>query len=239
MILYIIRHGEPDYETDSLLPAGKHQAEQLSLRFARSGLDRIYSSPMGRARETAAPTAEKLGLPVSVLPWAYELGHETYTYFPDGEFKRLSAIEGTYWMAPERRNLLFPELCEDPAVRETHFPDRYREISEGIDALLLENGYRRTEEGFYLPLEANSRRIALFCHVAMQRVILSRLLNLPFQAFNYAFIANYTGVTAFSFPGKDPSHAFVPRMISYGDVGHMYFDELQGPIRSYATKEEF
>ena len=239
MILYIIRHGKPDYETDSLLPEGKHQAEQVSLRFLRSGLDRIYSSPMGRAQETAAPTAEKLGLPVTVLPWAYELGHETYTHFPDGEFKRLSAIEGSYWMAPERRSLPLSEFVQDPAVKETHFGDRYQEISDGLDRLLLENGYRRTEEGFYLPESPNEDHIALFCHVAMQRVILSRLLNLPFQAFNYAFISNYTGVTAFSFTGRDPSHPFVPRMISYGDVGHMYFDGEEGPIVSYATDEGF
>ena len=239
MILYIIRHGEPDYKSDTLLPSGKYQAERVSLRLVRSGIDRIYSSPMGRAQETAAPTAEKLGLPVTVLPWARELETETYTHFPDGEPKRLSAIKGTYWMAPERRMLDIEALSKDPAVSDTHFPERYREISEGLTALLEENGYRRTEEGFYLPVNPSDDHIALFCHVAMQRVLLSQLLNLPFQAFNYAFVANYTGVTVFSFPGKKPGVPFVPRMISYGDVGHMYFDGQDGLIISYATDEGF
>lgn len=239
MILYIIRHGEPDYKEDTLLPSGKYQAERVSLRLKRSGIDRIYSSPMGRAQETAAPTAEKLGLPVTILPWAKELQQETYTHFPDGELKRLSAIKGTYWMAPERRGLPLEELKKDPAVADTHFPERYSEISEGLDSLLLENGYRRTEEGFYLPEAPNDDHIALFCHVGMLRVMLSRLLNVPFQAFNYTFISNYTGVTVFCFPGKEAGVPFVPRMISYGDVGHMYFDGKDDPVVSYATKEAF
>ena len=56
MILYVVRHGDPDYELDSLTPLGKLQAEALVKRFTVHGLDRVYTSPLGRAKETAAPT---------------------------------------------------------------------------------------------------------------------------------------------------------------------------------------
>ena len=73
MLLYLIRHGEPDYVTDTLTETGRRQAELAAERLAESGIDEVHASPMGRARQTAIPTAEKLGLPVIIEPWAYEL----------------------------------------------------------------------------------------------------------------------------------------------------------------------
>ena len=55
MLLYIIRHGEPDYTTDTLTERGRLQAEAVGKRMAASKIDRIFSSPMGRAIQTAEP----------------------------------------------------------------------------------------------------------------------------------------------------------------------------------------
>ena len=73
MILYIIRHGDPDYKTDSLTPKGAAQAEALGKRLFDSGIQQIYSSPLGRAQETAAPACRLLGLPCQIEPWAHEI----------------------------------------------------------------------------------------------------------------------------------------------------------------------
>ena len=64
MIFYIVRHGKPDYATNTLLPEGKIQAELVGERLARLPIDRIYSSPYGRAIETAEPLAKKKNLPM-------------------------------------------------------------------------------------------------------------------------------------------------------------------------------
>ena len=93
MYLYFVRHGMPDYKTDTLLPEGVRQAEAAAKRLSYSGLDEIYSSPMGRAQETARPAAELLGLPVTVLPWAAELEDESKTVWPDGVPTRLSRLD--------------------------------------------------------------------------------------------------------------------------------------------------
>ena len=45
MLLYIIRHGHPDYETDSLTEVGKIQAGLVGKRMAEEKIDRIFSSP--------------------------------------------------------------------------------------------------------------------------------------------------------------------------------------------------
>ena len=72
MLLYIIRHGEPIYDPDTLTPLGKEQAEALGKRLSVHGFDKIYSSPNGRARETAEPTCKALGAKAEILPWASE-----------------------------------------------------------------------------------------------------------------------------------------------------------------------
>lgn len=71
-LLYIVRHGIPDYATDSLTEEGHRQAEALAKRFARNRLDEVYVSPRGRAIETVKPTCEALGLELKILPFMGE-----------------------------------------------------------------------------------------------------------------------------------------------------------------------
>ncbi len=53
--------------------AGRAQAEKLAERLAGVPIDVIYSSPMERTRETAEPTAAKLGLDVHICDGIIEL----------------------------------------------------------------------------------------------------------------------------------------------------------------------
>ncbi|MBQ4119287.1 MAG: histidine phosphatase family protein [Clostridia bacterium] len=73
MLLYLIRHADPIYETDSLTDRGKLQAEALSKRLAKTGLDRIFCSPLGRAKDTAEYTCKLLGLEKTIEEWAREV----------------------------------------------------------------------------------------------------------------------------------------------------------------------
>jgi probable phosphoglycerate mutase len=72
MVLFVIRHGDPIYDPDTLTPKGMRQAEALGKRFSVNGLDRIYSSPNGRAQETARPTCELLKKEAVILDWTSE-----------------------------------------------------------------------------------------------------------------------------------------------------------------------
>ena len=54
MRLLFIRHGEPDYEKDSLTEKGFREAEYLAEYLADVKIDACYVSPLGRAKDTAA-----------------------------------------------------------------------------------------------------------------------------------------------------------------------------------------
>lgn len=58
---------------------GQAQAAQLAERLASVPLAVIYSSPLERAQETAAPIAARLGLPVQICPPIMEINYGDWT----------------------------------------------------------------------------------------------------------------------------------------------------------------
>lgn len=72
MRLIFIRHGDPDYVRDSLTEKGWREADCLAERVARWDVTRVYCSPLGRARDTASRSLEKLGMEAEILPWLEE-----------------------------------------------------------------------------------------------------------------------------------------------------------------------
>ncbi len=227
MLLYLIRHGEPDYQTDTLTETGWLQARKLAKRLAVSGLDEIHASPMGRAQQTAQPTAELLNLPIITEPWAKELGEETYTTYPDGVPKAISRLMPEYYhqkkfvdMNTETAFAKIPGLCD------SGFHARYKSIADGLDAMLAKTGYVRNDNGFYDVVKPDDRHIALFCHAAMMRVLLSHLMHIPVQLLSSSAMLHFTGITILYFDPskfrKDQTTELCPGLISYGDVGHLF-----------------
>ena len=77
MIVHFLRHGEsvsnaepgrdlPDEAGDRLTERGRAQAAQAARNLGELGIDRLWSSPLRRARETAAPIAAELGLEIEI-----------------------------------------------------------------------------------------------------------------------------------------------------------------------------
>ncbi|MCQ2385230.1 MAG: histidine phosphatase family protein [Clostridia bacterium] len=230
MYLYIVRHGKPNYDTGDLFPEGVRQAEAAAARLSREGITKIYSSPMPRALQTAAPLCEALKKESIVCPWAKELGKESKTTYPDGQKKTISLVDPTLLWSPANRLLSAEEtLKKVPSITENAFPERYKEISDGLDGLLKEEGYLRTEEGFYQAVSPTDEHVALFCHVAMTRVMLSHLYSLPYTFLGALGQAHFTGITVLYFPTEKDALC-LPYLISYGDIGHLYGEEnLAGP----------
>jgi probable phosphomutase (TIGR03848 family) len=80
--ILLIRHGENGFVGKRMagrLPDvhlnenGRRQADEVAQALARAPIRAIYSSPMERARETAAPLAQVLGLEVQIVPGLNEL----------------------------------------------------------------------------------------------------------------------------------------------------------------------
>lgn len=72
MKLILIRHGDPDYENDTLTAKGKREAEFLAGRLENMKIDEIYVSPLGRAKHTAEPYLSKCGREALELEWLRE-----------------------------------------------------------------------------------------------------------------------------------------------------------------------
>ena len=82
--VYFIRHADalPDaaevvlghYDEQSLSELGRKQAQALAEGLKGVTFAAIYSAPLGRARQTAAPLAESKGLEVQVEPGLREVG---------------------------------------------------------------------------------------------------------------------------------------------------------------------
>src|SRR5260370_40761669 len=88
-LIFLIRHGENEYTRTgklagwtkgvSLNEAGQKQAQAVTARIKHLPLKHIYSSPLERARETAAPLAEALKLKVEVREALGEVGYGEWT----------------------------------------------------------------------------------------------------------------------------------------------------------------
>ena len=73
MKILIIRHGDPDYEHDSLTETGWAEASLLAERLYKTeDIKEFYVSPMGRAQDTASLTLKKFGKAAVTLPWLRE-----------------------------------------------------------------------------------------------------------------------------------------------------------------------
>ena len=236
MLLYIIRHGKPDYAADALTEEGREQAELVARRLAAGGIDEIHASPMGRAVETAKPTAEKLGLPIQIEPWAYELGADSRTLFPDGRAKTISHLPPEYLHQAAFRNFDSEAAIRlIPGIADTGFSAHWAMLKSGADGMLEKLGYRRNADGTYDAVSPNGRHAALFCHAGMQRALLAHVLNIPFHFLAATAMSHFTGVTILEFHGDGRTS---PQLLSFGDTGHLYLGRST-PLIHYFHKSPF
>jgi len=226
MILYIVRHGEPDYARDVLTERGWKQAEAVGKRLYKAGIDRIFASPMGRARETAAPLCRLTGMESTIENWTHEIGDERLTTFPDGVRKSISALQNTYFLENGSMDLGFENAYECPAIRETEMKRAVAEIQKHGHDFLERLGYRY-ENGVYRIIRKNDEKAALFCHAAFSRAWISTLLHIPLNIMWASFDYCFTGVTALEFANNE-NGITAPQCICYDDCGHLYADGLDG-----------
>ena len=72
MRLLIVRHGDPDYEHDTLTEKGWREAELLAERLSKLNVKEFYVSPLGRAKDTASLTLQKMNREANECLWLRE-----------------------------------------------------------------------------------------------------------------------------------------------------------------------
>ena len=228
MLLYIVRHGHPDYATDSLTERGWLQAEAVGKRLAATGIDQVYASPMGRARQTAEPTCRLLDLPCHIEPWAHEVQDERLTEEPYGKPISVTMVQNTYYRENGGIDLPYDRAYEAVGFRASGMKNAVAYIEAGGRDFLERLGYKE-ENGVYRILRANEDKVALFCHSIMARAWISTLLHIPIHLMWAGFHYTHTGVTVLEFRNNEDGFT-APKCLCYSDMSHLY---AHGPDMHY------
>ncbi len=218
MKILIIRHGDPDYEHDTLTEKGKREAEALADRLEKLPICAAYVSPLGRAQDTAKPTLARKGMTAVTYDWLRE-------FWP--RIERGSEGEGYNawdWLPAEwtveERYFDRHHWSETKAMADGGVGESYRYVTENFDRLLKSHGYVR--EGTYYRVEhANNDTIVIFCHFGLECVLLSHLMNVSPMILWHGFCAAPTSVTVARTEERREGVAYF-RMSNFGDTSHLY-----------------
>lgn len=229
MLLYIVRHGEPGSD-GALTEKGRLQAEAAGKRLFKSKIDKIYSSPLLRAKETAEPAANLLGLPINIEEWAHEIGEERLTPYPDGVMKSVSVVQNTCYRENGNIDLSFREAYECDYIKQSGMKSAVDYIEKNGNEFLERLGYRE-ENGVYRILRENNEKVALFCHAAFARAWISTLLHIPIHIMWSGFDYQHTGITVLEFQNNE-NGVTAPTCLCYSDISHLYAEGLDVTLDS-------
>ena len=219
MLLYIIRHGDPDYTTDTLTERGRKQAEALVPRLTRAGITRIFSSPMGRARQTAEPTARALGLEIEIEEWAHEIDRE-YRWVDEAKTILAGQLGTERFRLGRDADVSYEHSLETDVLSRTRLSEVLPDIARNADKLLEKLGYK-AEGNVYRVISPSDEHVALFCHAALSRALVSHLLHIPAHLAWGGFSFTHTGVTVFEMKNP-PEGLTAPRCLMLSDMSHLF-----------------
>ncbi len=219
MRLLIVRHGDPDYSIDSLTEKGWKEAELLSDRLSKLDVKAFYCSPLGRAKDTAKPTLEKLGREAEICEWLKEF-YYCQVKVPGQENPQIcwDFMPSFYTKVDELYDPV--KFKEIDFMRDGHYPELYKAVTDGLDLLLERHGYRRKER-YYEAIEPNRDTVVLFCHFGIECQLLGHILGLSPVILAQNFCAAPTSVTTLITEEREQGIA-VFRMQSFGDLSHLY-----------------
>ncbi len=182
MRIIFIRHGKPDYKTDSLTELGWVQARATAKRLLSEGISEIYASSMGRAQQTAEAFAEASGLPVTLLDFMREI-----TWGSEIEGEELPFGGHPWLLLPEYvkggKSLSLQDWTKDEVFsKNTKLQKSFKRVINGADAWLSELGFAREGEFYRVTRDNTDKTVALFSHGGASTAFISHIFNIPFLA---------------------------------------------------------
>lgn len=211
-----MRHGDPDYAKDSLTEKGWREAELLVPRLSKLDVKNFYCSPLGRAKDTAAPTLKAVNRAAEELPWLREFEGKIRKGI---KFSQCWDRLPSEW-TPEDKYYSYSEWCETKLMKSANTPKEYKKVCDGIDELLKKHGYEHSGR-VYRVKDSNHDTIVLFCHFAVECVILSHIFSCSPMVLWHNFVALPTSVTTLVSEEREEGTA-VFRCQQFGDISHLY-----------------
>lgn len=218
MKLLIVRHADPDYSIDSLTPTGWKEAELLSERLKKLDIKDFYTSPLGRAKDTASLTLNKIQREATTLPWLREF-HCSIAR-PDQPVPKIpwDWLPADWTRVPEYFDK--DAWCTTDIMKNGNVDKEYLWVTSELDKLLANHGYVR-ENHYYRAKKANNDTIVFFCHFGLECVLLSHLLNVSPMILWHGMCAAPSSVTTLVTEERRQGIAYF-RMSSFGDISHLY-----------------
>ncbi|MBD5486197.1 MAG: histidine phosphatase family protein [Lachnospiraceae bacterium] len=250
MRIIFIRHGDPDYVNDALTPKGVREAKLLSDRLVKWPTEQMdfYCSPLGRAKQTASYTLERIGRTAENYDWMKEF----YYRVDDPTTDRI----GVPWDFMPEYWTEIPEMYDKDAWKKTDIyssnPElvpAYQQTCDELDRLIEKYGYKR-HHNYYIntnstvatddisasktemqtDIKADTQdtasrndTIVIFCHLGITCVMMSHLLGISPALLCHAFYLAPTSVTILATEERQNNiAAFRAQVI--GDTSHL----LQG-----------
>jgi probable phosphoglycerate mutase len=134
MELILIRHGLPEKIINEdgapanppLSETGHQQARKVADWLKDREIDRLYSSPMKRAYQTAEPLAEMKNLDIEVRDGVAEYDQNAGHYIPVEQLKELDYERWQKLMRGEMDEIDFPRFCEEVILTIESIVDQNR-----------------------------------------------------------------------------------------------------------------
>lgn len=208
MTLYIIRHADPDYENNTITEFGWQEARALADWMKDIPIDRIYTSPMGRAIDTAKPLCEAKGIVPEILPWTAE--SKDY----------LSALQLTpemdcrYHYSTRKGIYRFDDFTDTDRMKTVKY------MIQKSDEFLASFGYVR--QGLLYRIEKPSdESVAVFCHGGFGAAWIAHLIGAAPGLAHPSIKLGTSSVTTFSFLNTEKGFNR-PVMRRMGEIHHIY-----------------
>jgi len=170
--IILIRHAIPvrrELESGAADPElsehGVKQAELLAQYLSSESLDAVYSSPLLRAQQTAAPVARTFGLDVTIIDGVAEYDRNSEWYVPVEELKAAND--------PRWHELVSGEWT---ATHETE-EEFISRVTSSIEAIISHHG---------------SQRVAIVCHGGVINAYIATILGMGNR--RGFFYPNYTSI---------------------------------------------
>ncbi len=196
MRIIFVRHGHPDYENDCLTELGREQAEKAAHRLTEEGIEEIFSSPYGRAYETALHTARLLSKDVTKLDFMREIkwgSSDGKEVFMDGHPWATSV-----YAVAQGHSLMDESWTKAEPFANNIVFDEVERVAIKSDKWFESLGYRREGANYRVIGGSTNKTIALFSHGGSSSALFAHLLNIPFFYLCRALCPDFTAITAIS-----------------------------------------
>ena len=233
MKLIFIRHGDPDYEKDSLTEKGWREAEILAKRVATWDIKQIYCSPLGRAKDTCSLSLKATGREAITCEWLQEFYYRVWDeavqewtiawdFYPRDLNYRDDFHDRNLWAQTE-------------IMKTGDIAKHADDVCRSFDQLLEKHGYKRNDKGYYDVLEHNDDNIVFFCHFGVTALLMGHMIGVAAPAIWQGMMMAPTSVTVLGSEERIPGEASF-RVQTFADSRHLL--EAGEPISQsgYFTK---